>query len=222
MRTGKESTENGLDTADLAALVAALEEGKRPTVYLNDPVPGLGLPAGASAKVVAVEGATVRLRPRGVADELPFEAGELRASKTLRAAAKAVGGRSAVSRGALGGPVEGASRPSRPRRRARRRRARRKRRGLARRAAPVVDSPSRSVARRAKTSSSVTIAVSVTTMETGRFRSRRVSGARVVRVRSRRMPWRSRSPNWATRQLRRRCVRRWTRRGWRRRGASRN
>ncbi|HEY5857428.1 MAG TPA: DUF6319 family protein [Aldersonia sp.] len=99
MTSGKDSTSKGLAGADLAALASAVAEGKRPTVYLNDPVPGLGLPAGASARVVAVEGATVRVRPRGVADELPFEAAELRVSKTARAA-KAAGGRAGVAKGA--------------------------------------------------------------------------------------------------------------------------
>jgi Family of unknown function (DUF6319) len=71
----------GLTTDDLAGLTAALAEGNRPTVYLRDPVPGLGLPAAVSAKVVSVDGATVMVRPRGVNDELPFEADELRMTR---------------------------------------------------------------------------------------------------------------------------------------------
>ncbi|MBD0322001.1 MAG: hypothetical protein ICV72_01275 [Aldersonia sp.] len=71
----------GLDEQDLSALSAAVAAGKRPTVYLRDAVPGLGLPAGASAKVVGVEGSTVTVRPRGVDDELPYEPDELRLTR---------------------------------------------------------------------------------------------------------------------------------------------
>jgi hypothetical protein len=76
----------GLNADDLIALTGALAQGARATVYLRDPVPSLGLTAGTSAKVVSVDGATVLVRPRGVDDELPFEAEEL--SLTRNAAPK--------------------------------------------------------------------------------------------------------------------------------------
>ncbi|MCX5042991.1 DUF6319 family protein [Aldersonia sp. NBC_00410] len=81
----------GLTAEDLAELTDALAQGRRPTVYLRDPVPGLGLPAAVSAKVVSVDGATVLVSPRGVNDELPFEADELRMTrKAVTPARKAV------------------------------------------------------------------------------------------------------------------------------------
>ncbi len=70
-----------LTAENLAALIAALADGKRATVYLRDAIPSLGLPAGTSAKVVSVDGSTVTVRPRGVDDELPYEADELRMTK---------------------------------------------------------------------------------------------------------------------------------------------
>ncbi|MBB3039506.1 hypothetical protein [Hoyosella altamirensis] len=65
----------------LVELSEALKEGKRATVYLREPLPGLGLEAGASARVVSIDGNTVIVRPRGVDDEIPFEAEELRRTK---------------------------------------------------------------------------------------------------------------------------------------------
>ncbi len=70
---------------DLAAAVSA---GKRATVYLVEATPSLGLPAGCSAKVVSVDGSTVLIRPKGVNDELPFEADELRLTRTPAVPAK--------------------------------------------------------------------------------------------------------------------------------------
>ncbi|MGV9712729.1 DUF6319 family protein [Gordonia sp. NPDC003424] len=72
---------NGLSAADLDALSVGLAAAKRVTVYLREPVPSLGLDAGASARVVAVNGSTVTVRPKGIADELPFEANELRKTR---------------------------------------------------------------------------------------------------------------------------------------------
>lgn len=76
-RLGDHLTEQNL--TDLAAALAA---GKRATVYLIEATPSLGLPAGCSAKVISVDGTTVLIRPKGVNDELPFEADELRMTRT--------------------------------------------------------------------------------------------------------------------------------------------
>ncbi len=67
----------GLSTADLDSLSEGLAAGRRITVYLREPVSSLGLEAGASARVIAVDGSTVTVRPKGVDDELPYEADEL-------------------------------------------------------------------------------------------------------------------------------------------------
>ncbi|MYR05508.1 hypothetical protein GTV32_03895 [Gordonia sp. SID5947] len=67
----------GLTPDDLASLSAGLAAGKRVTVYLRDPMPSLGLDAGASARVVSIDGSTVTASPKGVDDQLPFEADEL-------------------------------------------------------------------------------------------------------------------------------------------------
>ncbi|MFT3662890.1 MAG: DUF6319 family protein [Gordonia sp. (in: high G+C Gram-positive bacteria)] len=66
---------------DLANLTAALADGRRATVYLREGTPSLGLAAGSSARVISVDGGTVVVRPRGVDDELPYEADELRMTK---------------------------------------------------------------------------------------------------------------------------------------------
>jgi len=82
---------NGLTADDLVALAAGVEAGKRVTVYLREPMVSLGLEAGASARVVGVDGSTVTVRPKGVDDELPFEANELnrtRSQAPTRAPAK--------------------------------------------------------------------------------------------------------------------------------------
>jgi hypothetical protein len=83
-RLGDRLTEQNL--SDLAQAVA---DGKRATVYLNEATPSLGLPAGCSAKVVSVDGTTVLIRPKGVNDELPFEADELRMTRNPTQAARA-------------------------------------------------------------------------------------------------------------------------------------
>jgi hypothetical protein len=72
----------GLTADDLESLVNALAAGKRVTVYLRDPMPSLDLPAGASARVVSVDGSTVTVSPKGVDDQLPFEADELQKTRT--------------------------------------------------------------------------------------------------------------------------------------------
>ncbi|NLU83761.1 DUF6319 family protein [Rhodococcus sp. HNM0569] len=73
-RAGEPAT---LTADDLATLTTALAEGRRATVYLRDGVPSLGVDPGASAKVVSIDGSTVTVSPKGVHDELPFEADEL-------------------------------------------------------------------------------------------------------------------------------------------------
>lgn len=99
---------------ELAALGAALDEGRRPTVYLREPIPSLDVPAGASAKVVAIRGRTVTVRPRRVDDELAYEPHELRMTRTappepVRKAPK----RTAAPRKAAGaGAGASAGRPS--------------------------------------------------------------------------------------------------------------
>ncbi|TWS22426.1 hypothetical protein FK268_19635 [Tsukamurella sputi] len=73
--------EQTLTADDLARYSAALTDGKKPLVYLVEPVPSLGLAAGASARVIEIDGDTVTVKPTGVDDHLPYEARELRATK---------------------------------------------------------------------------------------------------------------------------------------------
>jgi hypothetical protein len=75
-------TKAGLTADDLESLASALAAGKRVTVYLRDPMPSLELPAGASARVMSVDGSTVTVSPKGVDDQLPFEANELQKTRT--------------------------------------------------------------------------------------------------------------------------------------------
>ncbi|GAA2375255.1 MULTISPECIES: DUF6319 family protein [Gordonia] len=70
-----------LTADDLASLNSALAEGRRATVYLREGTPSLGLAPGASARVIAIAGTTLTIKPRGVDDELPYEADELRMTK---------------------------------------------------------------------------------------------------------------------------------------------
>lgn len=72
----------GLTPEELESLSAALAAGKRVTVYLRDPMPSLDLAAGASARVISIDGSTVMVSPKGVDDQLPFEADELQKSRT--------------------------------------------------------------------------------------------------------------------------------------------
>ncbi|MGW5268067.1 DUF6319 family protein [Rhodococcus sp. NPDC003994] len=78
---------DALTQDDLTALQAALDAGKRATVYLREATPSLGLDAGASARVVSIDGTTVTVSPAGVDDQLPYEAEELRRSRTAPAKA---------------------------------------------------------------------------------------------------------------------------------------
>lgn len=73
---------DSLTTENLSTLAASLAAGKRATVYLREANPSLGLPEGTSAKVISIDGNTVTIRPKGVNDELPYEAEELRTSRT--------------------------------------------------------------------------------------------------------------------------------------------
>ncbi|KXP03190.1 DUF6319 family protein [Tsukamurella pseudospumae] len=73
--------EQTLTDDDLTRYAAALAEGRKPLVYLVEAVPSLGLAAGASARIVEVDGATVTVKPTGVDDQLPYEARELRSTK---------------------------------------------------------------------------------------------------------------------------------------------
>ncbi|MDH6677035.1 hypothetical protein M2284_001233 [Rhodococcus sp. LBL1] len=82
------STPEHLTAENLETLAEAVAEGKRATVYLREATPSLGIEAGCSAKVVSVEGNTVVIRPKGVNDELPFEAEELRMTRTAPEPAK--------------------------------------------------------------------------------------------------------------------------------------
>lgn len=80
-RSGTKATPDHLTAENLEALASAIAEGRRATVYLRDATPSLGLEAGTSAKAVSVQGNTVMIRPKGVNDELPFEAEELLMTK---------------------------------------------------------------------------------------------------------------------------------------------
>lgn len=70
-----------LTEEELAGLQAALAEGRRATVYLREPIPTLDLAAGSSARVVSIVGGSLMVKPRGIDDELSFEADELRLTR---------------------------------------------------------------------------------------------------------------------------------------------
>ncbi|QIH99206.1 translation initiation factor [Rhodococcoides fascians A21d2] len=72
---------DSLTPENLTTLAAALAEGRRATVYLREPNPSLGLSDGTSAKVISIDGTTVTISPKGVNDELPYEAEELRITR---------------------------------------------------------------------------------------------------------------------------------------------
>ena len=79
----------GLTADDLESLSSSLAAGKRVTVYLRDPMPALGLEAGVSARVLSIDGTTVIASPKGVDDQLPFEAEELHRTRAAAASATA-------------------------------------------------------------------------------------------------------------------------------------
>lgn len=87
-----------LTAEHLATLADGVAAGKRTTVYLIDGIPSLGLPPGTSARVVSVDGTTVVVRPRGVDDELPHDADELRLTKNPPAPAKAAPTKTAATK----------------------------------------------------------------------------------------------------------------------------
>lgn len=96
-----------LTDEDLAALRAALTEGRKPTVYLREPIPTLDVPEGASAKVQSIDGRTLAVKPRRVDDELSYEAEELRMTRKApvapaKAAAKRTGSKGTGGKGAGG------------------------------------------------------------------------------------------------------------------------
>ncbi|QBJ96170.1 translation initiation factor [Rhodococcus sp. ABRD24] len=104
------STPEHLTADNLETLAAAVADGRRATVYLREATPSLGIEAGCSAKVVSVEGNTVTIRPKGVNDELPFEAEELRMTRKApepagKPAAPRRAGRVAVPRTAAPAPA---------------------------------------------------------------------------------------------------------------------
>ncbi|CAM3007770.1 DUF6319 domain-containing protein [Prescottella defluvii] len=113
-RSGSGSSPEHLTAENLEALATAVAEGKRATVYLNEATPSLGIEAGCSAKVVSVEGNTVIIRPKGVNDELPFEAEELRMTRKAPevpapAAAKTATKPATVRKAAPAAPVRASS-----------------------------------------------------------------------------------------------------------------
>ncbi len=79
----RSTASSSLTPENLEKLAASLAEGRRATVYLIEPTPSLGLPEGTSAKVVSISGTTLTIRPKGVDDELPFEADELRITRNV-------------------------------------------------------------------------------------------------------------------------------------------
>ncbi|MGL4305119.1 MAG: hypothetical protein ACRCSF_03110 [Mycobacteriaceae bacterium] len=74
----RRSAADALTHDQLAMLAESLKAGRRATVYLREAVPTLGLEAGSSARVISITGTTVTIRPKGIDDELPYEAEELR------------------------------------------------------------------------------------------------------------------------------------------------
>ncbi|MGW6374639.1 translation initiation factor [Rhodococcus sp. NPDC055112] len=91
---------DGLTAQNLIELTEALAAGKRATVYLIEPTPSLNLAAGCSARVLSVQGTTLMLRPKGVNDELPFEADELRLTRSPAVQAKAKGAKAVPAKAA--------------------------------------------------------------------------------------------------------------------------
>ncbi|GAB26220.1 hypothetical protein GOPIP_093_00250 [Gordonia polyisoprenivorans NBRC 16320 = JCM 10675] len=100
---------DGLTSDDLTALSAGLATGKRVTVYLRDPMPSLNLDAGTSARVVSIEGSVVTVRPKGIDDQLPFEANELQRSQASTGSASP-----AQKRAARPAPAKVAAQPPVP------------------------------------------------------------------------------------------------------------
>ncbi len=102
--------EQTLTAEDLERYAAALADGKKPLAYLVEAVPSLGLAAGASARVVEVDGAVVTVRPTGVDDQLPYDARELRATKQPKPVKRAP---KAAAKPAAGTPAAAKAAPAR-------------------------------------------------------------------------------------------------------------
>lgn len=104
--------EQTLTAEDLGRYATALAEGKKPLVYLVEGVPSLGLAAGASARVVAVDGVVVTVKPTGVDDQLPYEARELRATKQPKPVKRAP--KAAAAKAAPAKPAPAKPAPAKP------------------------------------------------------------------------------------------------------------
>ncbi|MFE0748066.1 DUF6319 family protein [Gordonia sp. NPDC058843] len=103
-------TRTGLSPGDLESLSAALASGKRATVYLRDAMPSLNLEAGTSARVLSIDGSTVMVSPKGVDDQLPFEADELRRNRPSAPTTAAGRGRTPKPVAAQADPTPAATR----------------------------------------------------------------------------------------------------------------
>ncbi|MGC4932075.1 DUF6319 family protein [Gordonia sp. DT30] len=99
----RSSQSASLTPEDLTSLAAEVAQGRRPTVYLREGIPGLDLEPGTSARVLSVSGSTVTVSPRGVDDELPYEANELRRTKN-EAPARSSAPRSSAAKSSTGNP----------------------------------------------------------------------------------------------------------------------
>ncbi|MDY6810825.1 MAG: DUF6319 family protein [Actinomycetota bacterium] len=104
-------SKTGLTADDLESLSAGLAAGKRVTVYLRDPMPALGLEAGVSARVVSIDGTTVIASPKGVDDQLPFEADELHRTRAAAVSATAPRARASSSGPTTAPPAKSPRRP---------------------------------------------------------------------------------------------------------------
>lgn len=101
----KRTAPDSLSPEDLVTLADAVASGRRATVYIIEAVPSLGLPEGTSAKVVSIDGSTVTISPKGVDDELPYEAEELRIKRLSAAATKQALSKPAVAKQAATKPA---------------------------------------------------------------------------------------------------------------------
>lgn len=108
----KRTAPDSLSPEDLVTLADAVASGRRATVYIIEAVPSLGLPEGTSAKVISVEGSTVTISPKGVDDELPYEAEELRIKRLSASAPKPAAAKPATPKPAAWTPPEPVSKPA--------------------------------------------------------------------------------------------------------------
>lgn len=110
----RKTANESLTPENLATLAGALAEGRRATVYLIEPTPSLGLPEGTSAKVVSIDGSTVTISPKGVDDELPFEADELRITRNAPGSAAKPAAKSAATPAAAKPQIAEWTEPAKP------------------------------------------------------------------------------------------------------------